>query len=295
MSSDVTPPRRAGLDDGHPASDRLLRSALLQSRHLVAVGILGVLLIAMALFLLAAGLAFVSVWDAVVGVVSGELSSTDLKVLFLRVVTLVLKAVAFYIIGTGLYTLFIGPLPFGAGVRVESLTDLELKLISVIVVILASTFLEQFAEGGDPLAILRLGGALALVVFALVAFQFVLGREAEHDERRVDDATAPPADHVPASPDGGRAVDGREGRRLYELRTLGETHAHPRDHDARPDRRAARYDGGRDREAAGRAPDRRRARGAGRRPAARNRERGRPVPQGTGDPVLRREAADAVP
>ncbi len=56
-------------------------------------------------------LAVLRVWDASLGLLHGELGgSTDLTVAFLEIVSVMLKAVVFYIIGIGLYSLFIAPL-----------------------------------------------------------------------------------------------------------------------------------------------------------------------------------------
>jgi uncharacterized membrane protein YqhA len=172
--------------------ERLLARAIRQSRAFVLAGIGGVLLVAIALFALSTYIAVISVWDAAYGVATDGLTSTDLKVLFLQVVTLMLKAVAFYIIGVGLYTLYIAPLRV-RGLNVDSATDLEAQIVNVIIVIMAVTFLQQLAEGGDADALLRTGVALALVILALVAFQLVILRmEAAHGHTP-DGPTAPDA------------------------------------------------------------------------------------------------------
>ena len=82
-----------------------------------------------------------------------------------------LKAVVFYLVGVGLYSLFIAPLNITVALGVETLTDLESKVLSVIVVIMATTFLEHFIQWKEPLQTLQFGAALALVVVALVLFQ----------------------------------------------------------------------------------------------------------------------------
>ena len=82
-----------------------------------------------------------------------------------------LKAVVFYIIGVGLYSLFISPLNLTVSLGVETLSDLESKVASVVVVILGVTFLEHFILWEDPLATLQFGAALGLVAGALVLFQ----------------------------------------------------------------------------------------------------------------------------
>ena len=82
-----------------------------------------------------------------------------------------LKAVVFYIIGVGLYSLFIAPLNLTVALGVESLYDLESKIISVVIVILGITFLEHFITWTEPVETLIFGAALSLVVLSLVLFQ----------------------------------------------------------------------------------------------------------------------------
>jgi len=52
-----------------------------------------------------------------------------------------------------------------------------MKVVSVVIVILATTFLERFTENRDSRAMLELAAALALTIPALVLFQWYLGRE----------------------------------------------------------------------------------------------------------------------
>lgn len=143
-----------------------------RTRIVVLLAVLAVLLVAVSLFLLGTGLAMVSAWRAWVGAYHGQLGSTDLTVEFLEIVSIMLKAVVFYLIGVGLYSLFLAPLNLAVALGVETLTDLETKVISVVVVIMAVTFLEHFIRWERPLEILQFGGALALVALALILFQF---------------------------------------------------------------------------------------------------------------------------
>ena len=68
---------------------------------------------------------------------------------------------------------------------VESLNDLESKIISVIVVIMAVDFLERFISG-TGLDLLYNAGALALVVAALVFFKIYTNREGHEARMRRD-------------------------------------------------------------------------------------------------------------
>ncbi len=143
------------------------------TRFVVLLGVLAVLGIAVTLFVLGAWLAVYHVWTSSVGVLNGSVTSTDLTVKLLEVVTIILKAVFFYLIGIGLYSLFVAPLNLPIALGVESLNDLEMKVISVILVIQAVTFLEHFIGWENSSVLLQNGIALAMVSLSLVAFQFI--------------------------------------------------------------------------------------------------------------------------
>ncbi len=101
------PSRRDSEEQGVHAP---LAEVIGRTRYVVLVAVAGVLLVAMALFILGAGLAVSSVWKATGAALRGDLASTDVTVEFLEVVSMMMKAVIFFIIGVGLYSLFIAPL-----------------------------------------------------------------------------------------------------------------------------------------------------------------------------------------
>ncbi len=153
--------------------------AIGRTRFVVLLAVVAVLLVAISLFLLGTIQAAFGVWHAWQGVLRGELGTTDLTVEFLEIVSVMLKAVVFYIVGVGLYSLFITPLNLTVSLGVETLVDLESKVVSVVVVILGVTFLEHFIQWQDPVATLQFGAAMALVIVALVLFQMYSHRTKE--------------------------------------------------------------------------------------------------------------------
>lgn len=159
-----------------------------RSRYVVLLAVSAVLLVALCLFLLGTGIAVQKLWEAGHAAFEGRLDSTELTVEFLEVVSVMLKAVVFYLIGIGLYSLFIAPLNLTAVLGVETLSDLETKVISVVIVIMAVTFLEHFIAWREPEQLLRFAAALALATVPLVAFQFHAHRVKE-DQRRHDPDT----------------------------------------------------------------------------------------------------------
>ena len=75
----------------------------------------------------------------------------------------------FYLIGVGLYSVFISPMNVTVALRVETLNGLEERVISVIIAILAINFLEHFIQL-KPLATLEFGMAAVGAVAAFQAF-----------------------------------------------------------------------------------------------------------------------------
>lgn len=165
--------------DEHSAASQPLASLgrmIGRVRYVVLLGVLGVLLLAISLFVLGAATAATSVWHAIQGALRGEVASTPFTVELLEVVSTMLKAVVFFLVAVGLYSLFIAPLSLPEALGVETLYDLETKLVSVIIVILAITFLEHFIRWEQPVDTLQFGIAMALVVACLVFFQTYLHR-----------------------------------------------------------------------------------------------------------------------
>lgn len=154
------------------------------TRFTVLAPIAAVLAASVTLFVLAAALAVVSIWDSGEAVLNGDIRRVNFVLKFLKVVSLTLEAVVFYLVGTGLYALFIGPLAALKPLKADSLRDLEAKVVNVVIVILVVTFLERFVAGDEPDAVLRYGAAVGAVVAALVAFQLYLLRTAKEPEVR---------------------------------------------------------------------------------------------------------------
>ena len=153
--------------------------AIGHTRFVVLIGVVAVLLIAAALFVYGAGLALWTIWLVVQGILAGQQSSADITVEFLEIVSAMLKAVVFYLVGVGLYSLFIAPLNLPVALGVETLNDLESKIVSVIVVIMAITFLERFIQWQQATEILQFGIAFSLVTAALVLYQWHAHRSKE--------------------------------------------------------------------------------------------------------------------
>lgn len=169
-----------------PQIDTPLAWLIGRSRLIVVLAVLAVLLAAFSLFLLGAWLSVTTVWSTWRDVAGNDVGSTEIVVRFLEIVTVMLKAVFFYLIGVGFYSLFIAPLNVTVALGVESLNDLESKIISVIVVILAVDFLERYIGTENGIDIVYSAVSLAVVVAALVFFKIYTNREGKQAAKRRD-------------------------------------------------------------------------------------------------------------
>ena len=149
----------------------------LVGQALITVTVIGVLFVALSLALLSVGLAAHTAWEAAGEVLEGDASTSTIKTDFLSLASLLLQSVVFYLIGVGLYSLFVAPVDGRIPFAPTSLADLEVKVISVVIVILATTFLERFTSDQPASADRDMGIALALTIPALVLFQWFLTRE----------------------------------------------------------------------------------------------------------------------
>src|SRR5688500_9460964 len=155
------------------------------TRYVVLIAVAAVLLVSAALFVLGAIQAGLVILHAADATLRGEMASSQLTVEFLEVVSAMLKAVVFYLVGVGLYSLFIAPLNLPAALGVESFSDLETRIVSVVIVILAVTFLERFISQEDSAELVRYGGTMAVVIVALVLYQ-LQSTHARQQQKRAD-------------------------------------------------------------------------------------------------------------
>jgi len=162
--------KREGTGDGRGVLAGIGR-AIGRTRFVVLLAVAAVMMVAVSLFLLGVLQAAAATWQAWGAALGGRFDSTEMTVKFLEIVLTMLKAVVFYIIGVGLYSLFIAPLNLTVALGVESLNDLESKVVSVVIVMMSVTFLEHFIMWENPAEMLQRGAGLALVIAALVLFQ----------------------------------------------------------------------------------------------------------------------------
>lgn len=113
---------------------------------------------------------------------AGDLSAKAAKTMSLAVIEIIdlfLIGTVAYITAVGLYKLFIDSkgIELPMRLQINSLKDLEDKIIGVLVAALAVAFLGHAAGGDTPEALLNYGGGIALVVAALAYFMSQGGKK----------------------------------------------------------------------------------------------------------------------
>lgn len=102
----------------------------------------------------------------------------ELPVLFIAAIDSFMVAVVMFVLGIGLYKLFVAEnMPLHNHLKwfiVRDLYDLKEKLIATSVVVLLITFVKKIVTWKNPLETLYFGGAIALVIAAITLFSKVL-------------------------------------------------------------------------------------------------------------------------
>ncbi|HSQ39134.1 MAG TPA: YqhA family protein [Anaerolineales bacterium] len=150
----------------------MLRKLLYVSRYLMVLPVIGSLFLTLSVVVSGLVLVLVQEWELLQ---VGEYSARTAKQLTLTVIEAIdmfLVGAISYIIAVGVYILFIGQKDdqLFKRFKIESLADLENKVIGIVVVAMAVGFVGKASEAPGPLAVLQLGGGIALVIAALCLF-----------------------------------------------------------------------------------------------------------------------------
>jgi uncharacterized membrane protein YqhA len=120
---------------------------------------------------------------------AGDYSAKAAKIMSLAVIEIIdlfLVATVAYITAAGLYKLFISDrrIELPTRLKINSLKDLEDKIIGVVVAALAVAFLGQAAGSDEPAALLNYGGGIAVVIAALAFFIRTDGKDKDPDKKK---------------------------------------------------------------------------------------------------------------
>lgn len=113
-----------------------------------------------------------------IAVLHYESNSPTLYVLF-EALDSFLVAVALLVIAVSLYELFVGGLKVPDWMLVSNLDELKAKFGSVLIPIMAVKFVQKLLQSESSLETMYYGLAVALVAFALTAFNWVADRRKE--------------------------------------------------------------------------------------------------------------------
>lgn len=144
---------------------------LASSRYLVLLAVFGTLLGSIGLLvyeLLVVGKTLV---DTVRDSTLSPTSAKTLAVGLIEAVDVFLIAIAVYITGLGLFSLFVDDsLPLPKWLAIRDLDDLKSNLVSVVVAVLAVLFLREAVVWDDAHDLPGFGVALAVIIIALTFF-----------------------------------------------------------------------------------------------------------------------------
>lgn len=145
--------------------------------------------VASILTILASGfLIFAGIWEFVNGIPDilnflfnhGKLR-IELSVHFISAIDLFMVAVVMFVMGIGLFELFVDKdqsVDYPHWLKIRDLNDLKEKLIAAAVVVIVITFLKHIVMWENPLETLYFGGAIAIVIAAITLFsKYVVGDE----------------------------------------------------------------------------------------------------------------------
>lgn len=121
-----------------------------------------------------------------VAVLHHENNNPTLYVLF-EALDSFLVAVALLVIAVSLYELFISDIKVPDWMLVKNLDELKAKFSSVLIPIMAVKFVQKLLQSESSLETLYYGIAVALVAFALTAFNFVSDRHLEIELEKTDE------------------------------------------------------------------------------------------------------------
>jgi uncharacterized membrane protein YqhA len=149
-----------------------MRRFLAACRFLLVLPVIGCTLLTAGVVIMGMG----RIFSAGIALVrTGDFSAKAAKTMSLAVIEIIdlfLVGTVAYIAAVGIYKLFISDsqIQLPMRLKINTLKDLEDKIIGVIVAALAVAFLGQAAGAEESAALLNYGGGIALVIVALAFF-----------------------------------------------------------------------------------------------------------------------------
>jgi len=146
-----------------------LKVILEKSRYLALVGVISLLIAAVAAF----AWGTLRTIHAVMLVIESLGADAAITIEFVEIIDTFLIATAILIFTVSLYELFIGGIDVPEWMLAHNLYELKGKLSSMVVLVMGVKFLQKLVEVKDASELMRIGIAIAVVSAALIAFGYL--------------------------------------------------------------------------------------------------------------------------
>jgi len=143
-----------------------VKRILEQTKYLALIGVLASLIASILAFLYGA----IQTAMLIIDFLTRFDKNQPLSVAFIGLMDTFLIASVLYIFAVGLYELFIGDLALPEWLIIHTLDDLKSKVSSVIILVMAITFVEHLTEWHNATDTLFFGLSVAVVAAALIAY-----------------------------------------------------------------------------------------------------------------------------
>ena len=145
-----------------------MKTILEKSRYLAFIGIISLLVAALAAFAWGP----LRTFHAVMLVIESLGADASITIEFIEIVDSFLIATAILIFAASLYELFIGDLDLPDWMLAHNLHDLKAKLSSMVVLVMGVKFLQKLVDYKDAQELLHVGLSIAAVSAVLIAFGY---------------------------------------------------------------------------------------------------------------------------
>lgn len=145
-----------------------MEKLLIKSKKLVQIAVISLLASSFIAFLWGVVKTISTMWNLLVSYGKDPLAAIAL----IELMDIFLIAIALFIFAIGLYELFIKDIELPQWLVIRNLYDLKVKLGSIIILVMAVTFLKHLVEWKDPQGTLFYAIAISLVSVALIAFSY---------------------------------------------------------------------------------------------------------------------------
>jgi uncharacterized membrane protein YqhA len=163
----------------------VFEEALLRGRFILYFAVFGSMVCALICMVVGCLVALKLAWDLIAEASISSAATKLVAVGLVEVIDLFLLGTVFYIVATGLYSIFINDkITEVRWMEAHTLDALKAKIVGVVIVLLAVTFLGNVVQWKGGYEILALGGAVGLVLTSLaVLLNFGHNRTDDHPLR----------------------------------------------------------------------------------------------------------------